>query len=163
MLRLDEHLCFALYAASHAFTRAYAPLLLELGLTYPQYIAMIVLWEQDDLSVKELGEKLSLDSGTLTPLLKRLEQAGFVTRARDASDERVVRVRLTSVGRKLEEKAKDIPLALACRAGYTADKKGLGEIGALRETLTDLTRTLDAANGPAITTKKPAAKKRARG
>src|SRR5215203_2825222 len=104
--RLDEQLCFALYAASRAFTRAYAPLLTELGLTYPQYVAMLVLWERDDLSVSERGERLALDSGTLTPLLKRLEEAGIVSRARAAADERVVRIRVTPLGKKLERKAR---------------------------------------------------------
>jgi DNA-binding MarR family transcriptional regulator len=143
VLRLDEQLCFATYAASRAFTRAYAPLLAELGLTYPQYIAMLVLWEKDDLSVSELGERLMLDSGTLTPLLKRLEQAGVVTRHRDTEDERVVRVRLTSAGKKLEEKAHAIPTALACRAGFGTSKAGLRQLGELRQALQNLTRALD--------------------
>lgn len=145
MLRLDEQLCFATYAASRAFTRAYAPLLEALGLTYPQYIVMIVLWEKDELSVTELGERLALDSGTLTPLLKRLEAAGLVTRHRDREDERVVRVRLTSAGRKLEEKAREIPATLACRAGFGTSQAGLRRLGALREALVELTRALDDA------------------
>lgn len=107
--RLAEQLCFALYSASRVFTRAYGPLLAELGLTYPQYIAMIVLWERDDRSVGELGEELSLDSGTLTPLLKRLEAAGLLSRLRDAADERRVLIRLTADGRKLKARAQRIP------------------------------------------------------
>jgi DNA-binding MarR family transcriptional regulator len=162
VLRLDEHLCFALYAASHAFTRAYAPLLAELGLTYPQYIVMIVLWERDDLSVKQLGERLSLDSGTLTPLLKRLEQSGLVSRHRDAGDERVVRVRLTSAGAKMEEKAQHIPTTLVCRAGYDETKKSLRQIGELRTSIVELTRALDAAASVSEPTAKKLARKRVR-
>src|SRR5437763_17166451 len=93
MLLLDNRLCFALYSASLAMTKLYKPLLEELGLTYPQYLAMLVLWERDGLTVSELGERLSLDSGTLTPLLKRLEAAGLVSRVRDTRDERRVHVR----------------------------------------------------------------------
>ncbi|MGB6101852.1 MAG: MarR family transcriptional regulator, partial [Comamonas sp.] len=98
-LRLDRQLCFALYSASLAMTRLYKPLLDAIGLTYPQYLAMLVLWERDGLTVSELGERLSLDSGTLTPLLKRMEVAGLLQRERDAQDERCVRVVLTRTGR----------------------------------------------------------------
>lgn len=108
-LRLDNQLCFALYSASLAMTKLYKPLLDELGLTYPQYLALLVLWEQDGVSVSELGQRLSLDSGTLTPLLKRLEAAGLLTRLRDAEDERRVRVVLTAEGRALKAKARRIP------------------------------------------------------
>ena len=94
-LRLGEFLCFAVYSASHAFNRVYKPLLDELGLTYPQYLVMVLLWEQDDQTVGSLGEKLFLESSTLTPLLKRLEALGYVKRTRDPVDERQVRVRLT--------------------------------------------------------------------
>ena len=93
-LRLDAQLCFALYAASRATTAAYREPLAELGLTYPQYLVLLVLWEEEGLSVKEIGQRLHLDSGTLTPVLKRLEEAGFVRRRRDAQDERQVRVEL---------------------------------------------------------------------
>ena len=95
-LKLDRQLCFALYGAAHAFTRAYKPLLSPLGLTYPQYVVMMALWEEDDISVKALGEKVGLDSGTLSPLLKRLEQINYVARRRDAADERVVFITLTN-------------------------------------------------------------------
>src|SRR5256885_12152698 len=91
LLRLDNQLCFALYSASLAMTKLYKPLLDELGLTYPQYLVMLALWEQDGLAVSGLGERLSLDSGTLTPLLKRLEAAGLISRLRDVEDERRVR------------------------------------------------------------------------
>ena len=97
-LSLDQQLCFAVYAAAHAFNRFYKPLLVPLGLTYPQYLVLLVLWEADGQTVSGIGERLMLDSGTLTPLLKRLEAAGFVTRARSAHDERQVLVRLTDAG-----------------------------------------------------------------
>ncbi|MDB5893247.1 MAG: MarR family transcriptional regulator [Rhodoferax sp.] len=113
MLLLDNQLCFALYSASLAMTKVYKPLLEELGLTYPQYLAMLVLWERDGLMVSELGERLHLDSGTLTPLLKRLEAAGLVARVRDVADERRVHVRLTAAGRKLKARAGRIPGCVA--------------------------------------------------
>ena len=109
MLLLDQQLCFALYSASLAMTRVYKPLLDELGLTYPQYLAMLVLWEQDGLSVSALGERLYLDSGTLTPLLKRLESSGLVSRIRALEDERRVHITLTALGRKLKARAAKIP------------------------------------------------------
>lgn len=108
-LQLDNQLCFALYSASLAMTKIYKPLLQELGLTYPQYIAMLALWERDGLMVSELGERLSLDSGTLTPLLKRLETLGLVARIRDVADERRVHITLTPAGRKLKTRAAKIP------------------------------------------------------
>ncbi|SDN89050.1 MarR family winged helix-turn-helix transcriptional regulator [Polaromonas sp. JS666] len=109
MLQLDNQLCFALYSTSLAMTKLYKPLLEELGLTYPQYLAMLVLWEQDGLTVSELGERLYLDSGTLTPLLKRMEAAGLVSRLRAVQDERRVHITLTAAGRKLKDKAAKIP------------------------------------------------------
>ena len=108
-LRLDNQVCFALYSASLAMTKLYKPLLEAIGLTYPQYLVMLVLWEQDGITVSELGERLYLDSGTLTPLLKRLESGGNIRRLRDAADERRVRIRLTSQGRALRDKAEAIP------------------------------------------------------
>ena len=108
-LRLDNQLCFALYSASLAMTKLYKPLLDELGLTYPQYLVMLVLWEGDGLMVSELGQRLCLDSGTLTPLLKRLESTGLVSRMRDAEDERRVRIQLTAAGRKLKARAAKVP------------------------------------------------------
>jgi DNA-binding MarR family transcriptional regulator len=109
MLQLDNQLCFALYSTSLAMTKLYKPLLDELGLTYPQYLAMLVLWEKDGLMVSELGERLYLDSGTLTPLLKRLEASGLVARLRDVADERRVHITLTPTGRKLKTQAAKIP------------------------------------------------------
>lgn len=109
LLKLDHQLCFALYSASLAMTKLYKPLLDELGLTYPQYIAMLALWEEDGVTVSALGERLHLDSGTLTPLLKRLEAADYVVRLRDVDDERRVRIRLTPAGRRLRARAARIP------------------------------------------------------
>lgn len=108
-LLLDNQLCFALYSTSLAMTRIYKPLLDDLGLTYPQYLAMLALWERDGLMVSELGERLYLDSGTLTPLLKRLESGGLISRIRDVTDERRVHVRLTAEGRRLKVRAARIP------------------------------------------------------
>ena len=101
MLRLDNQVCFAIYSTAHAFNRVYKPLLDRLGLTYPQYLVMLVLWERDDIAVKEIGERLYLDSGTLTPLLKRLEAADLVKRTRSTADERQVLIALTAKGRAL--------------------------------------------------------------
>ena len=112
-LELDNQLCFALYSASLAMTKLYKPLLSQLGLTYPQYLAMLVLWERDGLMVSELGERLFLDSGTLTPLLKRLEAAGLIARIRALDDERRVHVTLTAAGRKLKARATRIPACIA--------------------------------------------------
>jgi len=109
LLQLDNQLCFALYSTSLAMTRVYKPLLDELGLTYPQYLAMLVLWEKDGLMVSELGERLYLDSGTLTPLLKRLESSGLISRIRAVEDERRVHITLTAAGRKLKAKAVRVP------------------------------------------------------
>lgn len=108
-LRLDEQVCFALYSASLAMTKAYRPLLDALGVTYPQYLALLALWERDDVTVSELGERLRLDSGTLTPLLKRLEAQGQIARLRDVQDERRVRITLTAEGRALRDQAEAIP------------------------------------------------------
>lgn len=107
-LKLVEFLCFAVYSANHAFNRVYQPLLKGLELTYPQFIALILLWEEDDQRVGELGRKLYLQSNTLTPMLKRLEALGYIERSREATDERQVRIRLTAAGRKLRLRASDI-------------------------------------------------------
>ena len=136
-LLLDHQLCFSLYAASLAMTRRYQPLLTELGLTYPQYIALLALWEHDDVTVSALGDRLALDSGTLTPLLKRMETSGWVTRERDAADERRVRVRLTPAGRALRERAQHIPTSLLAGSGVTATqvRQLTAELQALRQRL----------------------------
>ena len=117
---LNNQLCFALYATSNAVTRFYRPHLKALGLTYPQYIAMRALWEQDGVTVTRLGERLELDSGTVTPLLKRLEGAGLVRRQRDERDERRVFIFLTTQGAALEKRAADLPEKLACAMGMSA-------------------------------------------
>ena len=109
ILRLDNQVCFALYSASLAMTKLYKPLLDRIGLTYPQYLVMLVLWEQDGVTVSELGERLFLDSGTLTPLLKRLEAQGQIARLRDVQDERRVRITITAEGRALRDQAEAIP------------------------------------------------------
>jgi MarR family transcriptional regulator, organic hydroperoxide resistance regulator len=113
-LRLDAQLCFAVYSTAHAFNRAYKPVLDALNLTYPQYLAMLVLWEEDGLAVKDLGDRLFLDSGTLTPLLKRLESAGLVRRVRNPRDERQLQVSLTAKGRSMREQAAEIPVKMGC-------------------------------------------------
>jgi MarR family transcriptional regulator, organic hydroperoxide resistance regulator len=117
MLSLDNQFCFALYSASLAMTKTYKPFLETLGLTYPQYLVMLVLWEQDDVLVKEIGERLYLDSGTLTPLLKRLEASSLIVRTRDNGDERQVRITLTREGRALKKKAQDIPRQVLFASG----------------------------------------------
>ena len=124
LLRLDQQLCFALYTASRLMTRAYRPVLDPLGLTYPQYLAMLVLWEErtdgrDAPTVARLGERLLLDSGTLTPLLKRLEAQGLVRRRRSEIDEREVRVELTEAGEALRARALQVPLAMLCQVDAT--------------------------------------------
>ena len=116
LLKLDNQLCFAVYSASLAMTRLYKPLLEKLGLTYPQYLVLLVLWERDGLTVSELGERLSLDSGTLTPLLKRLAASGYVARVRDTADERRVHITLTAAGRKLKTRAANVPECLMAAA-----------------------------------------------
>jgi DNA-binding MarR family transcriptional regulator len=121
-LQLDRQLCFALYSTSLAMTKLYKPLLEPLGLTYPQYLALLVLWERDGLGVSELGERLYLDSGTLTPLLKRMEAAGWLQRERAADDERRVVVSLTAAGRALKKQARSVPLLLAGATGCSIDE-----------------------------------------
>jgi MarR family transcriptional regulator, organic hydroperoxide resistance regulator len=140
-LVLDHQLCFALYAASLAMTKLYKPLLDPLGLTYPQYLVMLVLWEQDGASVGELGERLALDSGTLTPLLKRLEAAGLVQRLRDAADERRVLLQLTAAGRALKARARRVPAVIAQASGCPIDEVAAltRRLRTLRQQLTDST------------------------
>jgi DNA-binding MarR family transcriptional regulator len=142
MLQLSNQLCFAVYSTALAFNAVYKPLLDRLGLTYPQYLAMLVLWERDDVPVKEIGRLLHLDSGTLTPLLKRLEAAGLVTRTRSSADERQVHITLTVRGRKLRDDAKAVPLGVlqACGLSTPTLLKLKDELVALRERL-DATST----------------------
>ncbi|MFC4502670.1 MULTISPECIES: MarR family winged helix-turn-helix transcriptional regulator [Streptomyces] len=119
---LDDQLCFALYAASRAVTARYRPLLDALGLTYPQYLVMLVLWEQDSISVRELGAALQLESSTLSPLLKRLEANGLLRRERRPDDERSVALRLTDAGARLRDRATTVPLAIGDAMGLTAEE-----------------------------------------
>jgi DNA-binding MarR family transcriptional regulator len=132
-LALDHQLCFAMYSASLAMTKVYKPLLAPLGLTYPQYLVMLVLWEGDGITVSQLGERLTLDSGTLTPLLKRLEALGYVQRLRDTADERRVLLQLTTAGRRLKARAVAVPQAVAC-----ATACDLAEVTALAQQLRGL-------------------------
>ncbi|HEV7435232.1 MAG TPA: MarR family transcriptional regulator [Pseudorhizobium sp.] len=131
--RLEAQLCFAIYGAAHAFTRTYKPLLEPLGLTYPQYLVMLALWEEDGQAVKAIGERLGLDSGTLSPLLKRLEQAGLVERLRNKQDERQVRIVLTEKGKTLSREAAGVMQAIGAAAGCSLEemedlRDGLHEI-----------------------------------
>ncbi|MBL9039561.1 MAG: MarR family transcriptional regulator [Archangium sp.] len=144
---LDQHLCFALYRASRAVIRSYGPLLKPLGLTYPQYLVMLTLWESDDVQVKQLGARLELDSATLTPLLKRLEAQGLISRQRDDRDERSVRVTLTTKGTALKAKTKKVPAELACLWGFDPKDAGAGpRLLALRDQLNRLTQSIEASN-----------------
>jgi DNA-binding MarR family transcriptional regulator len=136
-LRLDRQLCFALYTASREIIRQYRPFLEPLGLTYTQYIAMLALWEEDGVTITGLGDRLLLDSGTLTPLLKKLENQGLVLRQRDSEDERMVRIHLTGEGKALKERAAGVPYSMACATGLGAD-----DIEALRGGLSGLVGSL---------------------
>ncbi len=139
LLLLDQQICFSLNAASRAFGGVYRTALKDLGLTYPQYLVMLVLWEHGSLPVKQLGERLRLDSGTLSPLLKRLEAAGLVARERSPEDERSVIVTPTPAGRALRESATAVPRRILAAAGLPLD-----ELRTLRELLTRVTANLDA-------------------
>jgi MarR family transcriptional regulator, organic hydroperoxide resistance regulator len=142
-LLLSNQLCFSVYSTAHAFNRVYKPLLDRLGLTYPQYLVMLVLWERDGLAVKEIGERLFLDSGTLTPLLKRLESAHLIKRTRSAEDERQVLVSLTAQGTALRDRAKSIvPSAILAATGCS-----VAELSALQKNLIALRDQLNAAAG----------------
>ncbi len=136
-LNVDGFLCFEVYSANHAFNRVYQPLLDKLHLTYPQYLVMVLLWEREGQTVGELGERLSLESNTLTPLLKRLETLGYIKRGRDPADERQVRARLTEKGRKLRAKALHIPGCILAASGLDAKsaKQLMMGIATLRQTL----------------------------
>ncbi|MFG1240217.1 MarR family transcriptional regulator [Xanthobacter autotrophicus DSM 597] len=137
---VEDMVCFAFYAASHAFTRVYKPLLDDLGLTYPQYLALVSLWTEDDRTVGSLGAALGLESSTLTPLLKRLEALGHLTRSRDPADERVVRVKLTPQGRALQEKARHIPGCILAATGLE-----LADVMRLQREVTALRAALEKA------------------
>jgi DNA-binding MarR family transcriptional regulator len=122
LLSIENQLCFAIYSAEHAFMRVYKPLLDKLGLTYAQYLVMLVLWAEDGLTVSDIGARVMLESNTLTPLLKRLEAQGLITRARDKADERQVRVHLTAAGRKLAANAREVPKCIFKATGLSAEE-----------------------------------------
>jgi len=141
-LLLGNQLCFAIYSTAHAFNRVYKPLLERLGLTYPQYLAMLVLWERDGLSVREIGDRLFLDSGTLTPLLKRLEAAELIKRTRSTEDERQVLIALTARGQALRDKARAVPQAI-----LAASACSVTELTAMKNQLIGLRDRLNSALG----------------
>ena len=138
---LGNQLCFAVYSTAHALNKVYKPLLDPLGLTYPQYLVMLILWDEDEVTVKDLGQRLQLDSGTLTPLLKRMEANGLVTRRRSDQDERRVVIALTEAGHALNAKAAGVPRDLLCVSGLTLD--GLAD---LRANLVALRDQLNASS-----------------
>lgn len=140
-LSLDDFLCLDLYATSRAVMKAYTPLLEPLGLTYPQYLVMVALWEEDAQQVNELATRLSLDSGTLSPLLKRLQTAGFVSRSRSAADERAVTVKLTPAGRALQKQAPEVVSRIGQLFGLRA-----GELQQLKGTLRNIAQRMNAVS-----------------
>jgi DNA-binding MarR family transcriptional regulator len=142
LLKLDNQICFAVYSATHAFNRVYKPLLDRLGLTYPQYLVMLVLWERDGVPLKDIGERLFLDSGTLTPLLKRLEAAQLVKRTRSTEDERQVLIALTAQGQALKEKARSVPISI-----LSASDCSVGELTAMKNEILALRDRLNAVVG----------------
>lgn len=148
VLKLENQLCFGLYAAAHAMNRAYRTALGPLGLTYPQYITLLALWETDRQSVSELGQKLRLDSGTLTPVLKRLEAAGLVRRARNRADEREVEISLTDRGHSMRDDALDVRNDVVCRLGMPD-----AELMSLKKDVDKLLDMLDAAETGDVRTK----------
>src|SRR6201991_2722232 len=139
-LQLDNQICFAVYSTAHAFNRVYKPLLDKLGLTYPQYLVMLVLWERDNIPVKDIGERLFLDSGTLTPLLKRLEAAQLIKRTRRTEEERPVLVALTAHGAALRDKAKNVPHGILAASACSVD-----ELVSMKNALVALRDRLNAA------------------
>jgi len=141
-LRLDNQICFAVYSTAHAFNRVYKPLLDRLGLTYPQYLVMLTLWERDGVPVKDIGARLFLDSGTLTPLLKRLEAADLIKRTRSHEDERQVLIALTSKGHALHDKARSVPQSI-----LAASACSVGELLAMKDEIVALRDRLNAVLG----------------
>ena len=151
--RLDRQLCFALHATSRAVTQAYGPLLAPLGVTYPQYLVLLVLWENDHLTVGRIGERLYLDSGTLTPLLKRLESQGIVVRRRDDADQRAVVISLTTAGKNLRRRAEGIRDRVACAIGATP-----GELVELRDSLRKIVLRMQTTEPTSPAKQEPARK-----
>ena len=142
MLDLDQHFCFAVYSTAHMFNRLYRPLLEELGLTYPQYLVLVVLWHEGPQSVTALAERLKLETSTLTPMLKRLEKAGFVTRTRSRDDERVIRIDLTETGRQAGARVPAVNTAIADAIGETPEERA-----AIQKALLRIRKRLEAAVG----------------
>jgi DNA-binding MarR family transcriptional regulator len=142
-LKLENQICFPLYAAARLMVGAYRPLLADLDITYPQYLVLLVLWEEDGLSVGQIGDKLLLDSGTLTPVLKRLQAQGLVERGRHAGDDRVVVNRLTAKAQAMKKDAVRVPIDLVCRSGMSPK-----QLDRLRKTLRELMATLQKMQGP---------------
>ncbi|MGP4063452.1 MarR family winged helix-turn-helix transcriptional regulator [Oceanobacillus sp. M65] len=140
ILKLDNQICFQLYATTREMTKRYRPLLEELNVTYPQYLVLLVLWETDRISVKALGKRLFLDSGTLTPMLKRMEEHGLIQRTRSKEDERVVEVVLTEQGKQSEEQAEQIPLRFIEQTNLNEE-----EVNQLKQTLSKMLAQLDEA------------------
>jgi DNA-binding MarR family transcriptional regulator len=151
MMKLENQVCFALYSFAREVTKLYHPLLKDIGLTYTQYITMLALWEKDRVSVKELGSRLYLDSGTLTPLLKKLEKMGLITRARDKMDERSVVIALTGQGAAMQERAKEIPVQLYCRTGISIEEAD-GLRRQLTEAMSRLQGSMAAAEAGGVST-----------
>lgn len=145
-LRLNQQLCFALYTATHAITRAYRNSLELLGITYTQYLVMLVLWESDNISVGKIAQQLELDSATLTPMLKRLEAAGFITRLRNLKDERIVEIKLTPAGDKLQHEIALVQHDVSRQTGLTTT-----EFHRLKDTLHGLVETISKNHEPDIT------------
>jgi DNA-binding MarR family transcriptional regulator len=142
-LKLDHQLCFALYAATHSLTRAYRVSLEPLGITYTQYLVMLVLWDTDGISVGKIAQRLELDSATLTPMLKRLETAGFVTRLRNLKDERTVEIKLTPAGIELQHEIAQVQLGVACQTGLSEN-----EFNQLKDSLHRLVQTMSNCEMP---------------
>jgi len=136
-LRLEDQLCFALYSTTLAMNKLYRSVLKELDLTYPQYLVLLVLWERDQRSVTAIGDELFLDSATLTPLLKRMEKAGLLSRVRDVSDERSVIITLTAAGRDMRLRAEQVVLKVFCATGLSPE-----QVGGIRAQLNNLRGTL---------------------
>lgn len=136
-LKLDHQLCFALYAATHSLTRAYRVSLEKLGITYTQYLVLLVLWEQDGIGVGKIAQRLELDSATLTPMLKRLEVAGFVTRLRNTKDERIVEIKLTAAGNQLQQELAEVQHGVACQTGLSEN-----DFNQLKDSLHRLVETM---------------------
>ena len=136
-LKLDHQLCFALYAATHSLTRAYRVSLEKLGITYTQYLVLLVLWEHDGMSVGKIAQRLELDSATLTPMLKRLEVAGFVSRLRNTKDERIVEVKLTDAGNQLQQELAQVQHGVACQTGLNVE-----DFNQLKDSLHRLVETM---------------------